>query len=117
VVDQLINQSCVITSRSQDGPPDEFGTPSWTETTTTALIHVQPVASDEIEDRPAGRFTHRGWVLPTTTINHESKVTLETGQSWDVDGPPKLWTHPVSLDDWYQEVDLVGYAIDEEESS
>lgn len=117
MIESLINQPCVITDRSQTGPPDAFGTPTWVEEDTDDLIHVQPVSSEEVEDRPAGKLTHRGFLRPTSVVRHTNKIGLVGGQSWEVDGPARIWTHPRTLENMYQEVDLVGYAVAEEESS
>jgi hypothetical protein len=115
----LITQSCVVTARSQTGPPDTYGTPTWVEVEASDLVHVQPVSSDEVEDRPAGKLTHRGFFRPLSAVGHADRVTLASGQSWEVDGPARLWTNPRTLVDVYQEVDLVGYTdtIEQSESS
>lgn len=118
---RLIRQQCVITTRTQTGPPDEFGSPTWEETDTADLIHIQPVtapSTGETMERPGGRLTHKGFLRPSSNIGHADKVTLATGQQWDVDGAPRLWTHPRTLQDVYIEVDLVGFTeLDDEESS
>ena len=108
-VSSLIRQPCVITIRTQTGPPDEFGTPTWQETDTPSVIHVQPVSSEEVEDRPAGRFTHRGYLKVDADVPHSSKITLVSGQSWEVDGPPQVWHNPRTGRDEYQVVDLIGF--------
>lgn len=108
-VAQLLNQSAVIIHRAQTGEEDKYGTPTWTETETEVSCHVQPVSSDEVEDRPAGRFTHRGFLLPGTLIGHADQLFLETGQGWEVDGPAREWLNPRTGVVSHLEVDLVGY--------
>lgn len=112
----LIRNQAVIVHRSQTGPPDEFGSLTWVETETNVLAAVFPVGSDEVEDRPAGRFTHRAFLLPDTVIASNDSLVMVDGRSWEIDGPARMWTHPRTLEDVYQEVDLVGYS-DQEESS
>lgn len=121
IPDRLLFQAAVLTERTQTGPDDEYGTPTW-ETTEFVFapsgpnggVHIQPVSSAEIADRPDGRFTHRAWwkgKLPTST----AKLTVATGQTWEVVGPPREWTNPRTGDS-YVEVDLVGFEGPEEEA-
>lgn len=102
----LIKQACTITTRSQTGADDQYGTPTWVESTADDLIHVQPVASDEVEDRPAGRLTHRGFLRPTSVVGHADKITVGS-TTWEVDGPARLFHNPRTGRDIYQLVDLV----------
>lgn len=109
----LIRSQCVIVHRSQNGPRDDFGQPTWLETETEALCAVFPVGSDEVADRPAGRFTHRAFLLPGTLVFSNDSLVMADGRSWEVDGPARMWQHPRTLENVYQEVDLVGYSDDE----
>lgn len=106
----LIRRQCILRNWTQTGPADSLGTPTWQHTDTEDLIAVFPVSSEEVADRPAGRFTHRGFLRPESNIRHTTEVILSDGRSWSVDGPPRMWTHPTKLVDVYQEVDLVGYS-------
>lgn len=118
---RLIRQECVIVHRSQTGPADEYGAPTWEESEADALIHVQPVdftnLNSELVDRPAGRLTHTGYLLAATEISHADKVILATGQTWEVDGPPRIWFHPLTGEAVYQVVDLVGFTDQQESAS
>lgn len=120
---RLLRSEATIIQRTQTGPDDDFGTPTWEETeivmspdNANGGVHVQPAVSDEVEDRPAGRFTHRAWWLrePATSLD---RLILSTGQTWDIDGPPRVWVNPRNGRS-YTEVDLVGYddIITDEES-
>jgi hypothetical protein len=106
--ERLINQECQVIRRTA-GTPDALGNVTWTTTTSSALTLIQPVSSEEVEDRTAGKFTHRAFFLPDVTIGHKDQITVASGRSWEVDGPARTHHNPRLGRDIYQEVDLVGY--------
>lgn len=112
---RLLTQEAVLTLRTQTGPDDEFGTPTWVETTQNVDVYVWPVDSSEIEARPSGRFTHRAAAVGITPKAYDA-LTLATGQSWEVDGPAMTYTNPRTAAEFVI-FDLVGYEFEEESSS
>ena len=102
-----IKEECVVVHREQTGPPDEFGSPTWVETSTADLIFTWPLNADEVLDRPAGRISHGGAVRPSSVISHSDRVEKATGQNFEVDGPALVWRQPDTLEVIGQTVQLI----------
>lgn len=105
-VTALMRQEALVVRRTQTGPDDAYGTPTWEETTTAVLCHIQPGRSGEVADRPAGRVDYTGWFPPETNIGTSDRLVMATGLELEVAGPARQWTNPRTLDVAYLAVDL-----------
>jgi hypothetical protein len=106
-LERLLKLDAVIVRRSQTGTLDEYGTPTWEQSETPVRCQVLPRSGEEIEDRPAGKVTHRGFLPGDVTVGHQDRLVLSTGQGWEIDGPPLRWSNPRTGKVSHIEVDLV----------
>lgn len=89
-------------SRTQDGPPDEFGTPTWQISWTPILVAAMPRSSEEIaEAGGAGVTRWRAWYVPADGTDPAGLVAgagdtiaLGDGREFEVDGPARDWLNP-----------------------
>jgi hypothetical protein len=50
-IDQLLRTDCTLLARTQDGPPDEYGNPTWVEAEQPTRCELQQAgASEELGD-------------------------------------------------------------------
>lgn len=106
MIERLLTQECVITPRTQTGPDDDYGAPTWVDGTPVAeRFHVQPIRGEELANRPGFRATYRAWFRHTSIVAVHYEVTAATGQDWEVEGKPRLWVNPRTLRS-YLEADL-----------
>lgn len=90
----LVEDLVAITNVVADGPPDGFGDP--TETTTTTLVagayFPGPVGDDD-PDRPDGRIDGTVFVRPDVAVSATSRVTVARVGVVDasVVGRPRRW--------------------------
>jgi len=117
LADRPLNQTGTLIGRTQTGPMDRYGTPTWEESTAAVACWVYPIDTAEVEDRAAGRFTHRAFFPPGTVVDGFAQLQVD-GQQWDLDGPPLRWVNPRDGEEKFVVVDLVGFTdIEAEESS
>jgi hypothetical protein len=110
----LLNQAVMVVRRSQTGAPDDYGTPTWDMEIVETVCHVQPVAADEMVERPAGRITYRAWFPAGTVIGEHDRIVLASGLEAEVAGPALRWHNPRRRDESHIVVDLV-HVTDEAE--
>jgi hypothetical protein len=114
-IQRLLRQHAQLVNRTQDGPPDIYGDPTWTEETidldpsnpsSPGGVHVQPVSSEELATLPDGRIRWRAWLPPTVTPRGTSRLVLASGLEAEIVGPPRTWTDPRTTRAHHIEVDL-----------
>jgi hypothetical protein len=113
----LMRQEVQSIRRSFDGASDVYGTATITETTVETVCHVQPVGTDELENRAAGQIDYRGFFPAATTIGHLDRIVLASGLEAEVVGPPREWTNPRTLTVSHLEVSLRNVTDEEDEGS
>jgi hypothetical protein len=99
-VEMTVSRTSSVTRDSIGGiASEEFGT-------TTVFGWLEPVASAEDHEQ---RETQMGrWVAylpPLTDVTGWDRLQA-LGHDFDVDGPSRLWVHPVTTDPIYREVSL-----------
>jgi len=109
-IDRLLRQQAQIVRRTQDGPDDEYGDPTWQTTVVEVYCHVQPVSSDELDGLPDGRIRWRCWLPADTSIGASDRLVLAVGLEAEVFGPAREWTDPRTATVHHLEVDLAEVA-------
>lgn len=105
-----LGQPTKVINRSQAGPEDSQGTPTWVDADPVVESwHVQPRTSDDLYARPASKATHRGFGPFDTVADHKSKLVW-SGRVFEVDGEPRVWVNPRTGSPHHCEVDLVRWA-------
>ncbi len=105
--DHLINEEALVIRRVQTGIDDTYGSPTWVETETPTRVWTHPLSAEEIQDRPAGRLTHRGYLRAGTAVGNHDRIVKATGHGFEVDGPALEWRHPVTQKLSFLTVDLI----------
>lgn len=114
-IKRLLRQQAQLINRTQDGPADIYGDPTWTETiidlnpidpASPGGVHVQPLTSEELTEIPDGRIRWRAWLPLGVTPAATSRLVLATGLEGEIVGPPRLWVNPRTNTAHHQEVDL-----------
>jgi len=93
-IDRLLIQEAQIVTRTRTGPPDEFGTPTWEETTTETRCHVQPARSEEHQGPAEGNVTWVGYFPADTDLTAADQIVMVDGRELEMVGPPRPWTNP-----------------------
>jgi hypothetical protein len=91
---RLLNQTALVINRSQTGPVDEYGTPTWTESEFVTSCHVQPISTEEMAARPADRVRYRAWFPADTAIGASDRIVLASGLEAEVVGSALAWFNP-----------------------
>jgi len=98
-------------SRTQTGPVDDFGSPTWVETSTAINVAVFPRTAEEL--LPGGATTWRGFYVPADGSDPASlvadagdRIITGDGRSFEVDGPGRDWLNPRTKTTDFVEVDL-----------
>jgi hypothetical protein len=103
----LFNMTGVLLARSQTGPEDEGGTPTWETVAVPVRCNVQPRSGIELlTAASAGITTWVGFFPPDTVVDTADALVLDNGWSFELEGPPRPWPHPLTTEVWYSEVDL-----------
>jgi hypothetical protein len=120
----LLSQPGVIVARSQTGPEDVYGTPTWENVDVPVRCHVQPAPSganaehSELEEAAsAGVSVWKGWFPAGTLLDPADAVLLDDGRKFEVVGPPRPWVNPSTGTEQFVEVSLKRVERFEEEES
>src|SRR5690606_30226413 len=117
----LIRQECRIVRRTQTGAPDPYGAPTWETTTEDTVCALFPnrgaTSTEEFEQRVAAASTHRAFFLPATSLSFVDQLVMADGRTFEIVGEPRMWQHPHTLEDVYQDVDLKTWTGDDESRS
>lgn len=106
-ITRLLTSEAQIVTRARTGPPDDFGTPTWEETTATVRCHIQPAQSEEFQGPAVGEVTWVGWFPAGTSIGAADKVVMADSRELEVVGPARVWTNPRTAQESHIVVDLV----------
>jgi hypothetical protein len=103
----LLSQPGSLVQRSQTGPEDEYGTPTWVEVNTPIVCHVQPRTSEELlQAASAGITTWKGWFPAGTLVDPADALLLDDGRQFEFVGPPRPWVNPTTGTEQFIESDL-----------
>lgn len=94
LIDRLLAQSVTIVARTQSGPNDEMGDPSWVETTTEAKGYLyQTSRSDQTAGQELGFQEFRLVLDAGAVADHASRVIID-GTTYEVYGDPWYALNP-----------------------
>ena len=110
----LLSEKGVLVMRSQTGPEDDYGNPTWVTTETPVTCNVQP--RDSTENYPMPKGTWQGWFPPGTPVDQSDALWLDDGRRFEIDGPARPWVNPRTSQEHHVEVDLIRAADAEDES-
>lgn len=114
----LLGQTGTLIARSQTGPEDEYGQPTWVTLEVPVRYHAQPRSGQElIGAASAGLTTWVGWFEPDTPVDTADALLGDNGLAFEFDGPGRPWYHPVTTAQWYIEADLTRIERPETEES
>ena len=109
----LLSQSGALIQRSQTGPEDEYGTPTWETVSTDIMCHIQPAPSGanaenaELEEAAsAGISVWKGWFPAGTLLNAADGLLLDDGRQFEFVGPARPWLNPSSNSEIFVEASL-----------
>jgi len=96
-------------ARSQTGPADTYGTPTWVEESPVAFtMWRRPKTVDELAERPDSRSVYIGfWTADLGATSHD-RLDLANGESYEIEGVPRHHINPRTGDGYY-EADLITY--------
>lgn len=94
---RLMTRGAVLTHREQNGPPDEYGNPTWTTTTTVVRCEIQQTSRTDATDRgPLFVEEWRAFLPPDVEIHEQDQLMPEdSGTKFEVLGPPWPARHPI----------------------
>lgn len=90
----LLNQELTIVHRSQTGPEDRDGTPTWVETRTTAYGYKESVKSREYTDERDTQVEKSLLILPANVSIDKSDAIEMDGITYQIDGKPERLYNP-----------------------
>jgi hypothetical protein len=95
IAERLMTQAASLAARTQDGPADEYGSPTW-RTTLTAItpgVLFQPRTSEELA-AVAGLTQWQGFLPSGLVVDTADGVLMGDGRWFELSGPPRPHTNP-----------------------
>ena len=91
----MLSTPGTLVQRSQTGPEDEYGSPTWVTVSIPVMCHVQPKSSEELVSLVAGKGTWNGFFPEGAPIDHVDAL-LAIGRTFEFDGPSRPWNSPIT---------------------
>lgn len=89
---RMLTRTCTLTS-IVDGPPDAYNNPSRVAQSSTSPCYFEPRTTTENVNGQDRAVANDLLVLPPgTEVGRRTRVTLDDGQTFDVDGIPSVFT-------------------------
>ena len=109
----LLSQPGSLVQRSQTGPEDVYGTPTWVSVPTPIMCHVQPTPTGadaenaELEEAAsAGISVWKGWFPAGSLLDAADALLLDDGRQFEFVGPPRPWVNPSTGTEQFVEAHL-----------
>jgi hypothetical protein len=91
----MLSTPGTLVQRSQTGPEDEYGSPTWETVSIPIMCNLQPKTSEELVSLSAGKGTWNGFFFEGAPIDHADAL-LAIGREFEFDGPSRPWNSPIS---------------------
>jgi hypothetical protein len=78
-IDRLCRHPCTLLVRTQDGPPDLYGNPTWQEAQVQTVCELQQVGSREELDGAVQITTWRVWLPPGAPVRGWNALDVTAG--------------------------------------
>lgn len=120
----LLSQPGALVQRSQTGPEDEYGSPTWVTSSVPIMCHVQPAptgstleTAELVDVASAGITIWKGWFPAGTLVDPADALLLDDGRMFEFVGPPRPWVNPSTGLEHHVEASLKRIERFEEEES